>query len=186
MLLSSLMLGICILGWSQIEAATITVNADVNRTDLSQTNPIEFTVHFPVTFTSIELLKVDTFFVDDGLDGGERVAYSDLTGKSVPFGEPTLFFFRMRIPSALGFDLTPFLDGVFEGTIVIDLDPRCIDLGQPCNEDPTATYDRLVFTIDGIPTPEPATGALLILTSPLLFLCLRFRNQRHRNQGLRS
>ena len=72
-LLTGLTLTLGILGaCNVVEAATISVDANLSHTDLSFSKPIDFTVRFLTTFTSIDLLTIDAFWIGDGLDGGDE------------------------------------------------------------------------------------------------------------------
>jgi len=171
-----------ILGSNPVEAATISVDAELSHADLSLTIPIEFTVRFPTPFASIDLLTMDAFWIGDGLDAGEVVDYSDLGGTGNP-GTETQFFRRLTFPASLGFDLSPFLDGAFDGIIGMTTD--CVS-GLPCPDNPTVTYDRLVFTVDGEPIPEPATLAFVAIGIAPVLLRSRVRNRRIRDRERRK
>jgi hypothetical protein len=186
-LLIALALGVCIFSCNQVEAATISVDAELSHPDLSVTNPIEFAVRFPTAFLAIELLTIDAYWVGDGLDAGEIIAYTpDLAGVGVFPGGATQFFRRLTFPAYLGFDLSPFLDGGFDGTIYADRDQFCDEIGLPCTANTTVMFGRLVFTLDGEPTPvpEPATGALVIMAIPPILLRSRAWVRGHRRRLL--
>lgn len=134
------------------QAVSFSVEAQLSHTELSALRPIEYEVRFPTIFSSIDLLTLDAFWVGDGLDGGEAIAFSDLAGFGTFPDSPTVFSRRLAFPASQGFDLTPFLDGVFDGMVFAD------------TEDTTATFDRLVFTIDGEPTKPVPQASTLVLT----------------------
>lgn len=187
MLLTALALITWMLGWNRVEAATISVDAELSHEDLSIASPIEFTVRFPGPFASIELLTMDSFWIGDGLDAGETVAYTPgLGGVGVFPGGTTQFFRRLTYPASLGFNLSPFLDGAFDGIIYADNDAFCIDFGVPCIEGTTVTFERLVFTVDGEPVPEPATLALVAMGVTPVLLRARVRNRRIRGRERRK
>jgi hypothetical protein len=183
-LITTLALVTCLLGWNRVEAAIISVDAGLSHVDLSVASPIDFTVRFPTSFASIDLLTIDSLWIGDGLDAGETVAYTPgLGGVGVFPGGTTQFFRRLTIPAALGFDLSPFLDGAFDGTIYADRDAYCQEFGVPCIEGTTVTFDRLVFTADGEPIPEPTTLALVVMGVTPLLLGSRARIRRVRGQA---
>lgn len=130
---------------------------------------------------------MDSFWIGDGLDAGETVAYTPgLGGVGVFPGGTTQFFRRLTYPASLGFNLSPFLDGAFDGIIYADNDAFCIDFGVPCIEGTTVTFDRLVFTVDGEPVPEPATLALVAMGVTPVLLRARVRNRRIRGRERRK
>jgi hypothetical protein len=166
-------LGIFVAG--PLGASPIAVDAVLSHAELSATNPIGFSVRFPGPFLSIDLLTIDAFWIGDGLDPGEIVTYDGLGGVGVPPGGATQFFRRLTFPASLGFDLSAFLDGEFDGMIFADQIQDCEQTGLRCRT--TVTFDRLVFTIEGEPArvPEPGTGLLLITMLPFVISRARAR-----------
>ena len=184
------LLSLVISGATRVNAATISVDAVLSDPDLSLADPIEFAVRFPTRFASIDLLTLDAVFVGDGLDAGEALAFApDLAGRAVIPGEATLLSVRLTFPASLGFDLSAFLDGAFDGTIYADRNPFCVELGISC-PDTTVTFDRLTFTVDGQPAPIPEPGMLTLFAlagTPLLLRRLRRRGKGDNlRDGLRS
>lgn len=166
---------LCIFSAGSLGASPIAVDAVLTHAELSATNTIGFSVRFPGPFLSIDLLTIDAFWIGDGLDPGEIVTYDGLGGVGVLPGGATQFFRRLTLSASLGSDLSPFVDGEFDGMIFADQIQDCEQTGLPCRT--TVTFDRLVFTIEGepAPVPEPSTGLLLITMLPFVVSRARAR-----------
>jgi hypothetical protein len=124
-------------------ATPVSADAVLSHSDLSIDEPINFSVDFGVTFSSIQTVTIDAYWVNDGFGPSEGIFYRDCDPQSLCPGlggydslDNTLFPVLTIVEQSV-FDL--FLDGALQGSIVTDT-------GFP---NTTATYGRLVFTVDG-------------------------------------
>lgn len=148
-------------------ATPVSADAVLSHSDLSIDEPISFSVDFGVTFSSIQTVTIDAYWVNDGFGPSEGIFYRDCDPQSLCPGlggydslDNTLFFRSLTIVEQSVFDL--FLDGALQGSIVTDT-------GFP---NTTATYGRLVFTVDGSLASVPEPASLLLVCTVLLGLAL--------------
>ena len=172
----------CLITWNvgAAEAAFMTVDAVLDHTDLSDTNPINWSLQFQPVLTEIHSVTLDTYWIGDGLGPGEGVTFWGVEGAgsggggSIPLDGPTIFFHTLTFPGSYPGVFDHFLDGSAQGQITT------YDLFPPIRT--TATFDRLVFTFDdGVPVPPaptPEPGSLLLLATGILAGARKL--QRHR------
>jgi hypothetical protein len=174
---------LCLLGSTRVEATSISVDAYLSHPDLSTDNPIDYSVRFPTQFTSINFVELEAYWVGDGLDPGEVIAFSHLAGFGNN-GDQALFYRALVFPEGYADVIPQFLDGAFDGGIYGDCK---VHRGGPCTEPTTAIFDHLVFTVNGepgkrppAPVPEPATLTLIAIGMAPGLLGLHARNRRRR------
>jgi hypothetical protein len=157
----------CVVGLNvrAAEATPFSVNVVLDHLDLSDANPINWSVTFPPIFNEIRQVTVDAYWVDDGLDPGETIVYRGVlnpgSGEFGYSGIGTTVFFRRIVVTGPPLAFMHLLDGSAQGLIATTA------TSSPPNEQPTSvTYDRLVFTFEGTVVPEP--GTLLLLATGIL------------------
>ena len=157
----------CLVTWNvgAAEAVTVSVDAVLDHPDLSFGNPINWSVMFPPVFFTIESVTLDSYWVGDGLDVDEVILFEGVASQAAAVGFVGLgqeIFFRSF---TLGpeFGLEHFLDGSAQGRIVAER-----VAGDPIPPTTTATFERLVFTVEGEGTEVPEPGSLLLLATGIL------------------
>jgi hypothetical protein len=158
----------CLVTWSvgAAEAVTISVDAVLDHPDLSFGNPINWSVMFPPVFFTIERVTLDSYWVGDGLDVDEVIIFegltSDLSGVGFVGLVQEVFFRSFTLGHEFGSERF-FLDGSAQGRIVAER-----VAADPFPPTTTATFERLVFTVEGEGTEVPEPCSLLSLAAGIL------------------
>ena len=82
----------CLVTWSvgAAEAAFMAVDAVLDHTDLSDTNPINWSLQFQPVLTEIHSVTLDAYWIGDGLGSGEGVTFWGVEGAHHLFPYPYL------------------------------------------------------------------------------------------------
>ena len=149
-----------------VRGEILTAEAVLSHSDLSVVQPISFSVDFGVTFSSVQAVSHEAFWVADGFGPSEGITYSGLGGydQLVNTVSSRLLTFNEQLHPDV---MAEFLDGTFSGTITAST-------SFPTT---TVTYDRLVFVIDGTVASVPEPASVLLLFVGLLGLYLGTRGR---------
>ena len=159
--------GFALLVSAPVRGDILTAEAVLSHSDLSVVQPISFSVDFGVTFSSVQTVNIDAFWVADGFGPAEGITYSGLGGYDQL--QNTVLFRALTFNDQLHPSImTEFLDGTFSGTI------------ETSSSFPTTTvtYDRLFFVIDGTVASVPEPASFILLLAGLLGLLFWVRRPR--------
>ena len=144
-------------------AETICAFAKLDHPLLIPTDPINYSVEFGTTFSTISSVLLDATWAGNGLDPGEAIRYTGLAGGPfgaefgyINVGSSTQFSRSLSFRSDEHTAVTNFFRrGAVSGQIIgAPEGPRGVPGGPP-GVNTTALFASLKFTVDGTPGPIP-------------------------------